>query len=560
MSVFDKRRAMPAASLPVDEIERRASAGKPTNAVQPGYRAVAAAHAKAADRELWLAIHLPGFMLDAFDGAVDALKGCGPEPAFAGDGSVGETQDRVSSRAILDLECGGRIVCACDEAAAAAGVVPGMAINSALALLPGLQTRARDTHRECRLLEAVAEWGLGFTPRVSLDPPDTVLLEVRTSLRLFGGVRELWRELRTRLQDAGLKTRLALTPTPLASIWFARSGEQAAFGRRTELPGRLASLPVECTRWPAHSLQLLATMGVRSLGDCLRLPRDGFTRRFTPQMLRMLDQAVGRLPDPRPLYIARRQFVADCDLEPEISDVARLEVAVAPLLDELCVFLQKNCSAVQAFELHLVHPQAGRTVVDLCFVQPTAGREHIGSLLHERLSGLVLCEAVRSLSLHSRVLTAAEEVVLDLFAGHRRESRHGVTQLIERLRARLGPEAVHGLSVVPEHRPEFACAVMEPMTAWNGSGTCLPARSVAPVVARPLWLLAEPQPMRGGERPCHEGELHLEAGPERIETGWWDGHDVARDYYVARNPAGVRLWVFRERRTHKGWFLHGVFA
>ena len=66
---------------------------------------------------------------------------------------------------------------------------------------------------------------------------------------------------------------------------------------------------------------------------------------------------------------------------------------------------------------------------------------------------------------------------------------------------------------------------------------------------RPLWLLAEPQPLEGEEQPRYQGALELEEGPERIESGWWDGRDVRRDYYVARTPAGVRVWIFRERRT-----------
>ena len=77
---------------------------------------------------------------------------------------------------------------------------------------------------------------------------------------------------------------------------------------------------------------------------------------------------------------------------------------------------------------------------------------------------------------------------------------------------------------------------------------------------RPVWLLAEPQRLEGEEQPRYQGALELEEGPERIESGWWDGRDVRRDYYVARTPAGVRVWIFRERRTPGGWFLHGVFG
>jgi protein ImuB len=75
-------------------------------------------------------------------------------------------------------------------------------------------------------------------------------------------------------------------------------------------------------------------------------------------------------------------------------------------------------------------------------------------------------------------------------------------------------------------------------------------------------MLAAPQPL--GERdgvPLHgRAPLALIAGPERIESGWWDGGDVRRDYYVAHASSGLRLWVYRSREPGGGWWLHGVFG
>lgn len=72
----------------------------------------------------------------------------------------------------------------------------------------------------------------------------------------------------------------------------------------------------------------------------------------------------------------------------------------------------------------------------------------------------------------------------------------------------------------------------------------------------------EPRQLRErGGLPLHDGEpLELAGGPERIETGWWDGRDVRRDYYDARTHSGLRLWVYRERDRSGRWWLHGVFG
>jgi len=507
----------------------RSGTGEPTRSAAPA-------------GELWLAIHLPNHILESL---------CQPAVA-AGEDAAGDDAGHV---VVVDPGRGGKVVCACGVTATAAGVAPGMALNSALALLPDARVLARDSRRERTLLETVAVVALDFTPRVNLDPPDGVLLEVRGSLRLFGGVRQLCARVGERLRARGLAPRIALTPTRLAALWFARSGMEVVLRRPEALAGRLAALPLACTRWPERSLRSLATMGVHAVGDCLRLPRDGFTRRFEPQMRLDLDRALGHAPDPRAAFVPGERFAARRDLEPELADTARLQSVCEPLLDELCTFLQARGASVESLELRLLHRDAPPTRLRLHFAEPVTAAARIAALLRERLARAELPEPVRSVRLRSGPLSEARVQAGDLFALDRRRAS-AVPQLVERLRARLGEEAVHGLCLVPEHRPEAAWEKGDILLFQSsGKGEC-------PLFPgpRPVWLLAEPQPLAGDEQPRYEGLLEIEGGPERIESGWWDGRDVRRDYYVARTPAGVRVWIFRERRTPGGWFLHGVFG
>lgn len=464
--------------------------------------------------------------------------------------------------AVVDLDRNGKVVRACDAVAHAAGVRPGMPVNGALALAPGLRTVARDARCERRLLEAVAQRGLHFTPRVSLEPPDGIVLEVRGSLRLFGGARRLCERLRHEIATTtGAGVRFAISPSPLASLWLAR---QSADGRprlvrsREELAGRIAPLALDCTRWPERALHTLGTMGVHTVGECLRLPREGFARRFGADLLAMLDRATGRIAEPRAAYAAHEKFAARRDLEPEIDDTARLGQALEPLLAELCRFLRARSRGVQAIEVQLRHRDAPLTRVRLRFVQPMGGQpQRIAELLRERLAQVELPAPVRNVRLVSGPLLELAGDAGELFLHDRRESGTNVPQLVERLRARLGHGAVHGFECVPEHRPEAAWRATEPLERSSGSkaGTNAASQPAMAGGSRPTWLLEEPE-------PCDERRLEFLEGPECIESGWWDGHDVARDYYVARNAHGARLWVFRNRRRTDppGWFLHGWFA
>jgi protein ImuB len=433
--------------------------------------------------------------------------------------------------------------------------------------VPGLHTLARDPRRERQLLEAVARHGVRFTPRVSLEPPDGVLLEVRGSLRLFGGARQLCTRLQQELAAAlGATVRFAITPAPLASLWFARAGllgSRPVFVRnRDELAARLAPLPLGCTRWSQRPIDTLGTMGVRTVGECLRLPRDGFARRFGHDLLAQLDRATGRVQEPRAAYALAEKFAARRDLEPEIGDAARLEHALQPLLDELCQFLRERGRGVQALEVQLRHRDAPVTRVRLRFVQPIGAQpRRMAELLRERLARLVLPQAARNVRLVSGPLIDLQADAIELFAHDRRESGENLPLLVERLRARLGNAAVHGIECVPEHRPEAAWRAVEPALLPKKKSTRPTTRPATHAITpesrrrRPLWLLDVPE-------PCAVDRLVLEEGPECIESGWWDGHDVARDYYVARNPQGSRLWVFRNRREVAGprWFVHGWFA
>jgi protein ImuB len=121
--------------------------------------------------------------------------------------------------------------------------------------------------------------------------------------------------------------------------------------------------------------------------------------------------------------------------------------------------------------------------------------------------------------------------------------------LLEQLQARLGAGAVRGLKIVEDHRPEQAWGYTDPGSRMHTSHN-----------RRPLWLLPIPRPLasRGGN-PWWRGYLSIIVGPERIENGWWDGRDISRDYYIAMDTDGSRLWIFRELCRDR-WYLHGLFG
>jgi protein ImuB len=425
-------------------------------------------------------------------------------------------------------------------------------------------------------LERLVVCAQRFTPRVSLDPPDGLLLEVKGSLHLFGGVEGLSREMAGECSRLRMPGTLAVAPTPLAALTLARAGRRRGVSGAplvitdpAQLVGKLSPLPLAMLRWPQDTLDRLARIGVRTIGEALRLPRAGFARRFGTAQLQALDRLVGRTSDLRDNFEVRARFRRRRELLYELENHAALLAVVAPLLEELGEFLEARQCGVLTLECRLRHRNVPPTRCVLRLAAPLADPGRIAALLGERLSALVLPEPVRACELRSGALVAR---VLDS-GGLWRAGEHGGgvgaqgADLIERLRVRLGAEAVYGLRVVEDHRAEAAWVTTSGIQSGlhNDPGRNAASRSEVDnrgsFDRRPLWLLSVPRLL--GERdglPRRWGPLRLLGEAERIETGWWDGGEISRDYYTAVDVRGARLWVFRERESPHRWFLHGVFG
>jgi protein ImuB len=499
---------------------------------------------------LWIAIHLPHLPVELLTRGSSS-----PEPLAVADG-----------RQLAD----------CDPKAAARGVRPGLTPSAALALCPSLDVRPRDPAEETEALLGLAGWAARFTPNVAIEFHDALLLEVSGSLRLFHGLAAIVRRLREGLAELGYTATLAAAPTPRAAAWLARAGGGRFVEDPAALEGVLAPLPIDLLAREGavlhgregavlhgregaalhgrerEALEGFTAIGVKTLGAAAALPRDGLARRFGQPLVDALDRALGRAPDPRAWFVPPARFHAKLELPAEVTQTEALLFAVRRLLVQLEGFLAARSGGVQRLALRLFHAESRATEIPIGLVAPARDAAHFTVLVRERFANVTLRDPVRALTLAADDIVPVAGETLGLFAGE-----HGAPgdwpKLVERLRARLGNPQVQGLAAAEDHRPERASRAGEP-----GAQYALPLPA-APG-PRPFWLLPEPRPLdEVNAVPHHDGPLALLAGPERIESGWWDGADAARDYFIAATRTRELVWVYRGRRP-AGWFLHGLFA
>jgi protein ImuB len=506
----------------------------------------------------WIALHLPLLSLEAFAATLPT----GPAQA---------------PLALMDAHH----IIAVNAAAHALGVRVNQKRATALALAPQLLLGQADAARDTLAVMAVAHAALAFTPQVCLQPPgdaalapDTVLLEVQASLRYFGGLSRLMPRLQAAVTPLGHRVQCASAPTPLGAALLSRVHHRLHCADAAALLRALEDAPVWLLGPGREHWEALEGMGLRTLGDLQRLPRNGLARRFGESLLGELDRARGQRPDPRvPLALPDR-FDSRLELFSRADTTEQLLHGAGVLLARLVAWLAARQACVRGFTLVMHHESRWRsgdgegpetpahTPLAIALAEPSREAAHLQGLLRERLAALALPAPTLELSLSAREIVQAALPNSELFPTAASE-REGLTRLIERLQARLGPAQVQRLRPVADHRPERASETLPLQLGGPAHAGATPAWALP----RPVWLLAPSEPLHGRQgQPLLGGQaLQLLSGPERIETGWWDGALAERDYFIAQAADGALVWIYRARLPRpdsegSGWFLQGRFA
>ncbi|MBB5206685.1 Y-family DNA polymerase [Chiayiivirga flava] len=455
-----------------------------------------------------------------------------------------------------------------NAAASAAGIVPGLTLAQAQALLPGLRSYPRDTAAETRRLEHLGAVAYGFSSQVRLLPPDAVALEAGGSLRLFGGYDALQRELRASLEQLGHVHHCAAAPNALAARVLAPLHDGIALFSDEHMRRELARVPIERAHLDADTVAALARLGLRRLGDVDVLTPAALARRLGRPLLDTLDRLHGHIPDLASLYQPPNRFERRFEFDYGVERSGALVFPLQRLARDFAAFLHARDGGVLHFELRFDHEDHPPSRIHVGLRKPARDVDALFEAVRGRLERLALPAAVQAVTWIAEDLPPFVPERFDLFDARTR-GKLDLDTLAERLRTRLGDDAVRMLGVRADHRPErawFATGTLPAARAradhgdaprstatTNARGIAPPAVPAAPV-RRPLWLLPHPIPLRARVLRL------LEPDPERIESGWWDNADTRRDYFVAELDSGQRAWIYRTLGSGDDWMLHGWFA
>ena len=465
-----------------------------------------------------------------------------------------------------------REVLALDAAARKAGLRIGMPASTAQVLVPGLVNLELNPAEDAAALDRLALWALRYAPIVAPDPPDGLIIDTSGADHLHGGEAAMLMSLVSRMEASGIAARSAVADAwgtahaaarfmtrPIAVI---QTGQAAAAVRE---------LPIRALRLPAQIVEGLHVLGFERIGDIEDTPKAPLTHRFGPELIRRLDQAMGRAAEPfEPVRSPELIEVRRAFGEP-IGAAETIARYTAKLVDQLCAALEKQGLGARRLDLIFHRVDNRLEAIRVGTAAPVRDPRRLTRLLSDRIETI---DPGFGIELMTLTATLAEPLRNRQTISSLVEPEDpDISDLIDVIANRLGASRLYRFAPVESDVPERSVKRVAPTAPDDGA-------SWPGDWPRPSRLLSPPEPIdtmallpdnppvwftwRGVRRRVARAD-----GPERIFGEWWLRETEAtsvRDYFRVEDEGGERFWIYRAgdgedpaTGSHK-WFLHGIFA
>ncbi len=465
---------------------------------------------------LWLYLHFPRLQLDSL-----------------------YQQNHRSATVIVDGQK--NTIVQLNKTALSEGLSQGMGMATAASLCHHLHVHPYQEDIEKEKLQEIAHWLYLVTSDITLFEPDGILLRITYMLTLYDGLDNYWQELKKHLESLSVDYHYATAYSPLAAQLLARTAVNQITNNQEDIDNQLNVLPLSSTPISVKNIDKLKRLGVSHISALLKLPLTELAKRFDIQLVNYVGKLTGQFKDPISFYQPPGQFKRRLELLYDIAQLQRLERPLLLLLAKLEAFLVLRDQI--AHQLTIVLHQRDATDVELIIdsAQGDYKANRWLSLAQLTLESIKIDGPIHSITISVARSLAKQAASDDMFLG--KKGHHNGLDLISTLQAKLGKQAVTGITLSEDIRPEFATQVCEPLAKYI-------APKAVETKLRPSILLPTPQRLYD--------KVTIMQGPERLATGWWDGRPVVRDYFIARCLQGRWLWVFRTPENE--WFLHGLFS
>lgn len=523
----------------------------------------------------------------------DRLKRlCGSAP----DASSKDTPLVVAGRANNAL-----YVYALNKRAQQLGLHRGQPLANARAMIENLPVVPADEKADLTLLENIADWCDRFTPLVSVDAPDGLLLDITGAAHLFGGEAAMLRHVREKIAAQGFAIQAAIAGTSLAARALARYAN-STIAVSGEDRAAIVPLPIAALDCGEDKLRALKRAGLKTIAQVADRGRAELTARLGTNFLARLHVMLGAEEKP----LTPRRPLPDLSAAHRFAEPVATQDVITKSLHTLSIALaealERQGQGLRLLEAVFFRADGKMQRIAIRTGAPLRDPDIMLRLLNQRLDALAdpLDPGFGFDLIRLEASIAEETHPAEASFDADENARWQIAYLADRLSARFGEHRVQRFVPQDTHIPE-AQSVAIPAQDRDFDGAWARKRRENDPPLRPLRMLEKPEeiqfvaasvpdgpPARFQWRACSHDVVRAE-GPERIALDWWredprkrlipgserlrriklkllpDPVPPSRDYFRVETRAGMRFWVYRDgQHLHNDlaprWYLHGIFA
>lgn len=381
----------------------------------------------------------------------------------------------------------------------------------------------------------------------------------------------------------------------------------------------LSNLPIGCLRVGTETVDKLRRLGVGHLNQLWQLPRDGLASRLGTELMHRSDQALGLAEEAVIALHAAPDWTCEMSLEHPTLSIEVLSAALEQLCGELGGRLTRTGQGTLRCLCRLDVVKRPPLIMQLGLFRACDDGAHLQSLLCGQLEqvlgqaqedeGSVISKlpmrprrrpldasakpasptamdeegTVWRISLQATMIAPVVWQQTQLFDQSEQRTKQQLATLIDTLSSRLGRDGVLEARVERDAEPDQAVSY-QPLTGRRLDGQLqettrklnsrLAAHGAEPrptdPLRRPLQLLTPPEMLSAVAMDLDERLVEfvhaqrrvrvvVHWGPERLESGWWRGPSMRRDYYRIETNDGAWWWIYRDLGSGQ-WYVHGMFG
>jgi protein ImuB len=466
---------------------------------------------------------------------------------------------------LASTQRGRMVIDAVSPMAAGKEIHPGMVLADCKAIFPELEVIKSEPGQAQKLLNALAEWCIGYTPLAAIDLPDGIVLDISGCAHLWGGESQYLGSIKSRLNAYGYTVKIAIADT-IGSAWAtARFSNQEIVKARMQREA-LQNLPPAALRLEPEILARLKKLGLQRIESFMNMPRTALRRRFGPSLSLRLGQALGQeiemIISVKPVEPYQERL---CSMEP-ICTAVGITIALKQLLDSLCIRFEAEGLGLRNGIFRAYRVDGDIQQIEIGTSRPSRNEAHLFKLFEHKITTLEPALGFEMFVLEApKVEPITDEQSAIWTASSQNDKK--VAELLDRVAVKTGTNNIMRYLPAEHYWPERSIKQAvplweKPVTAWRTDWPRPIHLLEKPEVVEVTAVLPDYPPMLFR----YKGKIYNIArsdGPERIEQEWWLTYGLYRDYYCVEDESGARYWLFRSGPYDAGqpkWFIHGFFA